>query len=226
MEPPHALFRLGITRYLDSRVEDVVLLTDDYGFGPEEKDFLRSVFEQVGVTEAGVRAVRGAWRVGDEGGRDGDDVDGEDEDGAGSLDPGNELSDEEYIAAWGFDVINGKLGDRATDVDGGDRGIWNGHGNGNGDVLDSFPRPPGRAPEAKRPSTIAEDLIAGRAYVETGLNVAEKEILARAVEADIDVIEEFWEDMRTKRRAWGALKGWCRMMEGRRVSIAKANGTW
>lgn len=59
-----------------------------------------------------------------------------------------------------------------------------------------------------------------------GLNPLEKRILARACNISDETIDAYWEDMREKTKAWGAMKAWCMARSAEKVRRAKAEGRW
>jgi len=200
VEPPHALFRLGIAQYLWSKVGKVIdnKEVDELGLNPEARRLFGEVWERHPSTAA--------WWA------------GTDTTGTGKGKPAPTTGDttaaeeEEDLYAHASDFSSTASQSDTSDPD---------------DTPTQRDRKRSRrAARANRRRKIQESEKRKRESGIGGLNPMEKIILARATNVGVETVDAYWDDMREKTKAWGAMKMWCGAMEKRMVRKAWVEGRW
>lgn len=207
IEPPHALFRLGIAQYLMSKVGKVIdnKESDELGLNPEARRVLGEVWERHPSTQE--------WFDGGLLDED-DEVDREDDEG-----PSGVGDDEIMVDSDPDFVIHG------------DRGSVDGSAEHVEDIDVDIDPPtsqpsnndPASPPSSQRSSTTPRPT---RNPTIGGLNPVEKALLARACNISVETVEAYWDDMRWKTRAWGAMKSWCTAQDKIRIARVKGEVRW
>lgn len=184
VEPPHALFRLGISQYLQSKVGKMVdsKHTDELGLTPEARRVLGAVWERHPSTNA--------W------------FDDDLADGSTSATQlkGNLGTNEPSSSSSSMTSYQG--GNDTSDAD--------------TDMTDVQSVTTDTKPRGGR----------NLHKFHLGLNPIEKTLLARACNISVETVEAYWDDMREKTRAWGAMKSWCEVQTRRKINQAKREGRW
>jgi len=206
VEPPHALFRLGIAQYLMSKVGKVIdnKESDELGLNPEARRVLGEVWERHPSTQA--------WF--DDGLLDGEQ---EDEDDDGSYDNGPcELRMDDGAVADGGHITPGF----GLDIPSDDIGV-----NGSVEHVEDIDVNPASPSTSQRSSKSSRSARKPSPPI-GGLNPLEKALLARACNISVETVEAYWDNMRWKTRAWGAMKAWCTAQDRKRIARAKTEGRW
>lgn len=204
--PPHALFRLGISQYLHSRIGNIIDTkeVDELGLTPETRRILGEVWEQYPSINA----------------RFADDTDDESDDEKENLGRTyartgfrRSSSPSPHPSAAGTTTTT--LPDYDSDMD-----------------IDTQSTTSSTPTVSSSHTNTAEDI--GPTYAarrnlhkhHLGLNPIERQLLARACNVSVETVEAYWDVMREKTRAWGGMMLWCRVKSKERIERAKREGRW
>ncbi|KAJ9651404.1 hypothetical protein H2198_009319 [Neophaeococcomyces mojaviensis] len=197
VEPPHALFRLGIAQYLWGKVGKVIdnKEVDELGLNPEARRLFGEVWERHPSTAAwwsdslltnATTDVKNSTKTGDD------------------------KEEDPYAHSSDFE----------TDISAADES------DANDTPATLTNKRARRAARVGRRRKIQEVEKKKRERALGGLNPMEKVILARATNVSVETVEVYWDDMREKTKAWGAMKMWCEAQEKRMIRKAKVEGRW